>query len=154
MLHRKSRSRRRAAVIVESAIVLPLLVLLILGLIIGGMGIFRYQEVAGMAREAARYASVRGADYQSDVKDAKAATEDEIFEKVIKPRAAAMNLTRLKCKVDWDPPDIRTPLSLKDDYAKPQATTVTVTVTYTWIPEAYLTGPIVLSSSSTMVLAY
>jgi hypothetical protein len=32
--------------------------------------------------------------------------------------------------------------------------TVTVTVTYQWFPELYLVGPIVLTNSSTVPMAY
>ena len=37
------RYRRRGAVAVEAAVVYPVLFLLLLGVIVGGMGVFRYQ---------------------------------------------------------------------------------------------------------------
>src|SRR5262249_10218073 len=39
---------------------------LLVGLIIGAMGVVRYQEVASLARTAARYASTHGAKYRKD----------------------------------------------------------------------------------------
>lgn len=46
---------------VEAAIALPVAFLLILGTCVIGLGVFRYQQVASLAREGARYASVHGA---------------------------------------------------------------------------------------------
>ena len=65
MLIQPVRQRRSATTIVECALVFPALMIFLFGLIIGGLGVFRYQEVASLAREGARYASVRGTDYSS-----------------------------------------------------------------------------------------
>jgi len=54
---------RRGASAVEAAIVYPVALFFVLGLVVGAMGVFRYQETAALAREAARYASVHGASY-------------------------------------------------------------------------------------------
>src|SRR5262245_37729382 len=82
MLQLRSQ-RRRGAVLVESAVVFPVFMILLLGLIVGGMGIFRYQQVAWLAREGARYASVRGADYKKEVSGATAATAQTIRDNAI-----------------------------------------------------------------------
>lgn len=66
MILRSTRNSRPGATIVESAVVYPLTFFLILSLIIGAMGIFRYQEMAALAREASRYASTHGASYRKD----------------------------------------------------------------------------------------
>ena len=51
----RSRARcRGGATVVEMAITLPLAVLLIMGLLVGGLGVFRYHEVAALAHEGAR----------------------------------------------------------------------------------------------------
>src|SRR5437763_529552 len=60
----------RGAVMVEAAIVLPTLFIILIGMITIGMGIFRYQQVAALAREGARYAAVHGAQYEKDAQDA------------------------------------------------------------------------------------
>src|SRR4029079_2586263 len=52
--------------LVECAIVYPVTFFLILSIIYGSMGIFRYQEMAALSREAARYGSVHGAQYRKD----------------------------------------------------------------------------------------
>jgi Flp pilus assembly protein TadG len=63
MLCRPASRNRSAASALEAAIVLPLTFFLVLGIMIGGMGIFRYQEMAHIARETARCASVHGGQY-------------------------------------------------------------------------------------------
>lgn len=66
MLLPSQKRRRKAATVVECAAVYPLTFFILLGLVIGAMGVFRYQEMAGLAREACRYGSVHGAQYRKD----------------------------------------------------------------------------------------
>jgi hypothetical protein len=54
----------RGQALVELALVFPLLVLLIAGIVVIGIGIFYQQQVTNAAREAARYASVHSATAQ------------------------------------------------------------------------------------------
>src|SRR5262245_34270227 len=71
MIHTNARQRaRRGATVIESAFVYPVLLFLMIALIVGSMGVFRYQEVAFLAREGARYGSTHGAQYRSDAKQA------------------------------------------------------------------------------------
>jgi hypothetical protein len=63
MVHRAPDRKRQAAAAVEAAFVLPVALFLVLAIIIGGMGIFKYQEMAHIARETARFASVHGGQY-------------------------------------------------------------------------------------------
>ena len=138
MLLRSTR-KRRGATIVECAMVYPVTLLLLIGLIVGGLGVFRYQQVASLAREAARYASVRGTRYAQSTGKA-AATQQTIFEEVVKTRAVGLDPNRLTCTVTWNP-------------SNRPGSDVTVLVSYDWIPEAYL-GAITLSSTSTMRVSY
>src|SRR4051794_553938 len=101
-MFRVPSSRRHGAVLVEAAIVFPVAMLLLLGLVVGGMGIFRYQQVAWLAREGARYASVRGTDYAKDVSGAKAATEQDVHNNAVLPNATALDPNSLTTKVNWD----------------------------------------------------
>jgi Flp pilus assembly protein TadG len=66
MLYHFPDQRRGGATVVECAIIYPAAMLLVMGLIVGGLGIFRYQQMAHLAREGARYAAVRGGHYQSE----------------------------------------------------------------------------------------
>jgi Flp pilus assembly protein TadG len=63
MRHRTKIKKRRGASVIEAAIVLPVTFALVLGILIGGIGIVRYQQMAFIARETARFASVHGGQY-------------------------------------------------------------------------------------------
>jgi Flp pilus assembly protein TadG len=150
MLHARTR-RRPAAALVEAAIVLPVTFFLLLGLIIGALGIFRYQEVAYLAREGARYAAVHGKKYEEEVKKP-AATPADIYTNAILPRVVTLNRSHLSYSVTWDKSNA--PYTVSNDYEKATTNTVSVTVTYQWFPELFLKGPYTLSSTSTLPMAY
>src|SRR5262249_15859062 len=94
LLHRQPR---RGVSHVERAIIYPLTLLLLPGILIGGLGIFRYQQVASLAREGARYASVRGAKYAQSVPGATAATQSDVYNNAIKPRLVMLDESQLNC---------------------------------------------------------
>jgi hypothetical protein len=54
--------------------------------------------------------------------------------------------------VSWDTSNY--PVRVIADYEKPVFNTVTVTVTYSWLPELYLVGPITLRGKSTLPMSY
>jgi Flp pilus assembly protein TadG len=148
MLIRLPSHRRSAATIVECAIVYPVLFLFLLGLAVGGAGIFRYQEVAALAREAARYGSTHGAQYRIDAGEPVGTPSDwqtDIYNNAIAPNIVALDPNSLSYSVTW-PPVVNLPAS-SDNWPGSQ---VTVTVTYQWFPELYLVGPITLTSTSSM----
>jgi Flp pilus assembly protein TadG len=138
MLYRAAQPRHGVTVL-EAALVYPLFFLLMIGLLVGALGVFRYQQVASLAREAARWASVRGATYELYTGQP-AATPTDVYNNVIRPRAVALDLTRLNYSVTWNPDNRQYGL-------------VTVTITYHWLPEAFL-GGIDLTSTSTMQVSY
>jgi Flp pilus assembly protein TadG len=135
----------------ESIVVLPLLSALILGTVVGGYGVFRYQQIALLAREGARYASVHGGQYQLETGN-KAATAQDVYNNAIAPFATNLDLAQLTYTVTWTNSNM--PYDTNTDYEKPVANTVTVTVKYKWIPEAYFVGPIILTSTSTLPMSY
>lgn len=135
----RPQTSRRGATVLECAIIFPVFFLLLIGLMVGGLGVFRYQELASLTREAARYASVRGQSYELHGNQ-KAITAKDVYDKVIVPSAVGLDMSKLKYSVTWNP-DNR------------QGSQVTVTLTYKWIPEAFL-GGITLSSSATMTVSY
>lgn len=142
--HRQSfvanRNRdRRGATTVEFAIVASTVLLLLIGLIVGALGVFRYQEVARLAREGARYAAVHGATY-SRVTGNPPATATDVYQNVILPRSVILTPARLSSGVTWSP----------DNQPGSQ---VTVTVQYQWLPEAYF-GKMTLSSTASIPMAY
>ncbi len=143
--------RRRGSVATESIVVVPVLLALILGTLVGGYGVFRYQQIALLAREGARYASVHGGQYQLETGKA-AATPQDVYNNAILPYAVNLDLSQLSCTVTWNSNNM--PSSVNSDYEKPTGNTVTVTINYNWFPEAYVIGPIVLSSTSTVPMSY
>ena len=97
--------RRRATTAVECAFVFPVTFFLIFGLLIGGMGVFRYQEVANLAREGARYAIVHGSKYQSATGKA-AATSTDVYNNAILPKVVSLDTGQLHYTVSWSPDNL------------------------------------------------
>jgi Flp pilus assembly protein TadG len=151
MPRRFAQPRRAGAITIEGVVVLPVMLFLILATVVGGYGVFRYQQLAMLAREGARYASVHGGQYQQETGNS-AATQSDVYNNAIVSLATGLDLTKLSCTVTWNSSNM--PYSVNNDYEKPTNNTVTVTVTYSWFPEAYLAGPITLSSTSTMPMSY
>lgn len=162
MLIRGRPTRRRGALMVESAVVYPLLFLLLFGLIVGGLGVFRFQQVACQAREAARWASVRGAKWARETGKASPSAAQVRSEAVL-PLAQGMDPGRLTVQVhwvdqvtgtahDWDLAS-KAPAGMTAAGA-PVTNRVRVTITYQWSPEALGIGPLNLRSISEIPMAF
>ena len=171
MLLRSPISRRRGTTVVECAIVYPATFLLVLGLLVGGLGVFRYQQAAHLARAAARFAAVRGGQYAAEMRCA-AATEQAVRDYVISQSAAldvdpatlgvrvVLNVSAAGgglgpavTAVPWDASS-KAPYTVISDNGQARQNTVTVTVTYRWLPEAFLGGPLTLTSTATIPMQY
>ena len=140
---RPSDRRRRGSNLVETAVVLPVSLMLIIGTYVIGLEFFRYHQVATLAREGARYASVHGPNYASE-QNSSYATSDTVLT-YVETLAVGMKSGDLSCTLTWNPspPTASSP------------STVTVTVTYAWTPEAYFSKQAVnLTASSTMPVVY
>jgi Flp pilus assembly protein TadG len=168
------RPRRRGVHALESAFVYGLLMVLVAGLMVLAMGVFRYQEMAHLAREAARFAAVHGGQYQQENAAAITAgtlpTVDDnyITTNIVKARAVVLDPSKLTVQIrfnmssgsyDWDDTannGQRWPSSQKTingtNYS--ETNTVSVTVSYQWVPEWFLAGPITLTSTSVMPMCY
>jgi TadE-like protein len=180
-------TKRPAATVVEAAVILPVAFFLLLGLVIGGLGVFRYCEVAHLARETARFASVHGGKYAKTNSAAIQAgtlpsvNENYLVTNVAQAGAVGLDGSKLQVTVsmtvlipgadsagdtetvDWDNTSEngnRSPYSVWTDNSTTPASNVEVdnmvivTVTYPWIPELYLVGPINLTSTATMPMSY
>jgi Flp pilus assembly protein TadG len=132
-------SPRTGATTVEFAVVVPVTLLILLAIIVGALGVFRYQEVAELAREGARFASVRGTRYAQKT-GRPTATQDDVYEQAIRPKLVLLNPGRLTVTTTWDPD-------------KRPGSQVTVIVRYSWLAEAIF-GNVTLSSSATLPMTY
>jgi len=139
-------SKRAGAHAVESAIILPITLFLLIGLVVGAIGVFSYQEVACLAREGARYASTHGAQWRTDAGLLPGTSTDwtnDIIANGIQPHEINLDQTRLNITCSWPP--VSNQPTHPDNWP---GSKVTVTVTYTWLPSNYLTGPYTLTSTS------
>jgi Flp pilus assembly protein TadG len=150
---RLARQRRSGTTLVECAVVYPVILLLLLGLLIGAAGIFRYSELASLSREAARYASVHGGQYAKEMK-VTAPTPADIYTNVVLPRAESLDSSKLTYSITYNSSNFpyHTTLDASNDVV-PIQNSVTVTLTYQWLPELFL-GGITLSSTSVMPMTY
>ena len=168
MLAVSTRSRRRGALTVEFAITSSVTFLIILALIIGGLGVFRYHEVAHLAREGARFASTHGGRYALAGMPAStgvpAISSNTDLQNYLLPRASLLDPNHTQSSISWSAPSsivpsnipyyVDTDPSLVPPGQKTIRNYVTVTVTYQWMPDLFLVGPITLTSSSTMPMSY
>lgn len=167
-MRRNPAARRPGSSLVEFAVVASVTFVFIFGILIGGAGVFRYQEVAHLAREGARYASTHGGKYAQDGIPAKtgvpAVSSSSDLRTYLLTKAVMLDPSKLDVKVSWSAPSTVTPpnyptyVDTNPNLVPPGQKTitnqVTVTVTYQWVPEAYLGGPITLTSTSTMLMSY
>ncbi len=145
---------RKASATLEFAVVFPVLLFLLLALIVGGMGVFHYQQVAALAQEACRYSCVRGAEFQKD-SNQPSPTQEQVLQQSISPLAVGMDSSGLLLHLqwidqglnavqDWDgaPKTVKS-LNKQGEYV---TNTVRATVTYTWSP-GILIGSLTLTST-------
>ena len=151
MLRRNIRKQRRGVAALEFAIAAPITFFLLLVIMIGSQGVFRYHQVAALAREASRWASVHSGQFEKET-DIPAATPEDVFNTAILPAAMTLRPEHLSYEVTWDQSNM--PLQVIDGVQTPVGNTVTVTVSYEWFPEMYLVGPVNLTSSSTAQMQY
>lgn len=152
MLCHRQRLVRRGVVLAEYGLLFPLLALLALGLIVAGVGVFRYQQVASLSRDAARWVSVRGAMYWQETGNAPATAAD--VEAYVRSRSSGLDPDQLTVTTTWNEsnwPARGDPSS--NPPGKPIRNTVRVRVEYLWIPEWFF-GGIRLRSTSEMPMEY
>jgi Flp pilus assembly protein TadG len=154
-------SPRRAALAVEAAIVWPALLFLLLTFIVGGTGVFRYEQVACQAREAARWACVRGSDYQLDTNQS-SPTQQQIITQTVVPMAVGMDVSQLSVQIQWinqgtgaiqDWDSASKAVKSLNSSGVYVSDSVRVTVSYTWSP-GMLVGPMVLRSVCEMPMSH
>ena len=123
-----------------------------LGFIIGVMGVFRYQEVATLSREASRYAAVHGKDYAKETGNP-APTPTDIYNQIIVPKSIALDPSQITYTITYDQTNNPVRPIISNGDVTFIYNTVTVVVTYQWIPELFF-GGVTLQSSSSMQMYY
>src|SRR5262245_39345565 len=83
---------RRGATLTEAGLTLTTAILLIVGLVVGALGVFRYQQVALAAREGARYCITHGGLYERELARPPI-TKAEVVARAINPVTPMLNLT-------------------------------------------------------------
>jgi Flp pilus assembly protein TadG len=146
------RRPRRGATVVEVAFIAPVILLLLIGLLVGGLGVFRYQQVAHAAREASRWAAVHGSDYAQETGNP-AATANDVYTQAVVPNVTGLDADKLTCSVTWDTNKSPYHTATVNGQTRKITNTVSVTITYQWLPEAYL-GGVTLRSTSVAVMSY
>jgi hypothetical protein len=127
--------------LIEAAVVYPVTMLLLVGTLILGLGVFRFQQIQGLAREGARYASVHGPQYAADTGNAYATNSTVLT--YVQNLAAGLDTNNLSCTLTWTPSPPTTST----------ASTVTVNLSYTWVPEGYFSS-VTLTAQSVMPVTY
>jgi Flp pilus assembly protein TadG len=153
MIRRLCFVPRRGATVLEMALVVPVYFVIVFGLFEGAMGVLRFQQVAALAREGTRWASVHGGQYGQDSGNS-AATSQDVYNNAIKPKATGLDLTQLTYSVTWNSSNYpyHTVIDASNNIVK-VTNTVTVTVNYTWA-SMLLFGNITLTSTAALPMAY
>ena len=152
------RTRRPGAVVVESAIIYPVLLILVLGIVLIGLTVFRYQECAHAAREGARWASVHGSAWAAE-QNKPATTPQDVIDNAVSPQFAGLaSGTGMTCTVSWpngQAPN-RTVTNTDPSTGLSQVVTrsnaVSVTVTYSWYTGFF--GTLTVSSTAVNQVSY
>jgi len=159
---------RRGVTMMEFAVICPMALFLLFSIFVGGMGVFRYQQVSHLAREGARYASTHGGMYQQEgipqQTGVPAVSSSTDLSNYLAGKTVLLDANKLNVNVSWTAPSSYTPANMPsfedtDPNLDPPGQSViqnyvVVTVTYQWFPELYLIGPITLSCTCEMPMSY
>jgi Flp pilus assembly protein TadG len=145
----RRQPKRDGHAIVESALVYPILFLVMMAIVLLGLAVFRYQQVSHMAQEGARYASVHGARYSME-NATPAATPVDVYNNAILPHAAGMQASAITYSVTWDVDNTQTSTVVVGDSMVTRENAVSVTVTYTWNTGLFGTIPVSRTATSKM----
>jgi Flp pilus assembly protein TadG len=141
-------------------VVLGITLSILLALIVGGLGVMRYQQVAHLARESARAASVLGNQYPHDFDGERAALYSNGT--LLAPSGLTINVSEvgldpnaLTWSANW-PDGSNLPYRVISDSGQAAGNRVQVTLRYRWVPELRLPilgsvlGGVIFSSTAEM----
>jgi Flp pilus assembly protein TadG len=151
---------RPAATLVEFAVVALVTMLILAGFVVGGTGVYRYNLMATLAREGSRYASVHGTQYAKDTGGTAVSSSTAIRTYLGNSFAPngwntlGLDPNKLTCSASWTTSNSPYRLQTVNNQAVAVNNTVTVTITYQWIPELFFGGSINLTSTSVTPMTY
>jgi Flp pilus assembly protein TadG len=165
MMLRRKDTRRAGSTLIESALVYPVLFVVVLGIIMLGMATFRYQQVAHAAREGSRWAAVHGTVYAKE-RTTTPATPQQVYDNAILPQLHGAQPGGIRYEVHWrtqpamadGSPDKRPTRTITvtnaagAQVAAASCNYVTVTVIYDW--NTILFGTIPVTSTSVSPIFY
>lgn len=168
MFTRPRSRRRKGTTVVEFAVVAPVVFICIFAQIAGGMGVFRYLEVARLAREGARYASTHGGKYLQEGIAEKtgvpAICNSSDLRSYLAKKTVLLDPDKLEITVTWTAPSGYTPANMPSyvdtnpNLVPPGQSVISnnviVTVKYHWSPEYFKIGPFTMTSTSNMPMSY
>jgi Flp pilus assembly protein TadG len=153
--------RRSGAVVVECAIIFPAMFLLTLGLLVGGLGVYRYNEVAHISHSTARFASVHGGAYEIENSTQIAAgtlpsVDNTYLQNYAANMAIACNPAYLTVTANCITRSGTNTWSVTNNGVTSGGNqdVISVTVTYAWYPELFLSGPINLTHTAVLPMSY
>lgn len=146
------RRTRRGGTLVEVAVVLPLLVMLTFAAFDAASGVYRYQEVATLAREGARYASVHAGMYAEE-NGKSVPTAAAIKAAALDQRSVNLDNSLLSCTLVWVNGSAY-PYSVTSDTGQRKANNVRFTVSYQWKSLFLLGQTVTLSATSETTITY
>jgi len=126
---------RLGAAVVEVAFVGPVTILMIIGIMVAGIGVFRFQQVSTLAHEGARWASMRGPDYEKQT-NSPPITSHDVYQNAVRPLAGSTSPQSFQVELEWGE----------------KKATVAVTVRHFWKPQAFL-KPVELVGRSVVPVA-
>src|ERR1043166_90728 len=101
-MHLRQQRRQNASVLIEVAVVMPIMLLIVAIAADVVSGVFRYHQIATLAREGARYASVHAGQYSKDTGQP-LLTGDQLKTSVLLPMSVGLLSTNLTCQISWQP---------------------------------------------------
>ena len=151
MIHRRAKDRR-GATLVEVAIIIPIMVVFVALAIDVVTGVFRFHQVATLARAGARYAAVHAGQYAAE-QSSSVVTQAQLKQNVILPQSVGLTSSLLTCTLSWVDSSSY-PWTDSTDTGVRKQNRVRVAISYQWQPMFLFGTPFTLTSTSEMTIAY
>src|SRR4029079_18993409 len=116
-------------------------------------GVYRFQQVATLARTGARYAAVHAGMYAAE-QTASVVTANNLKDNVILPQSFGLETGSLTCALSWLPSGNSYPFYDSSDTGLRKYNMVRVVVSYQWQPMFLFGSPLTLTSQAETTISY